>query len=634
MADTAFYDPTQQQAPATQPASQDDSSFIPPDATAPAPTQQSTSTGNFIDNADDTTQSTDSDSETQGTSPPAPTGPPVSGDTGQPIGDNSPAPMTPPPAPMGTAGYSQWQSQMQAAGYSADQISAMYSQQYNANGTPINGGSRTTGGGFYGGPPYPNDYGTGDPGTGYVGQGGLAGEGTPDDPGVVGEDLGDWQPGDVYTGTGNTSGDFLMTDTTFTPDNSSVDAAADTQPVNWDVTADQTVQGQMDQIVGHMQENPVYQSLAASLERAQASHGGENSLMAETAAYNGVVNLAFQVASADAATYARSAEFNASTANQFALSNRQFMQQALLSTQNYQQSQVLQSQQIQGNLQSVSMQIAGQIRATSIGANAQVASAQIGAAAQRAAASISAGAALASANIQRQTAMDSINANFQAQWTLNEQGQAHGLEMSDRTTDNSIRHDTVVSNQQFGQQLTLQMNTESNANLRQLMGTVGQIGATPGLTGDQQANAIRTVTDIYHTNASLTNSFYTTPAYSLGSGQAGANVTSGSNGASTNTGPGGPTYQQYGDYLSYGQGGYTMVAPPVLPYEGGSGLPTSQGGIAMYGSNTDFENATGNTVDYNNQLTNNNPIGNSPGQSTGGANYSGGNDFIPSRGGP
>lgn len=604
---TDFYDPNQDD---------ESSQRTPPPTVAPTPGPGATTQ----DASTSPATTTDAGASTDTTTPPPDQQPPP----GQPPGPTQP-PLEGYQQGMSPSDYASWYQSMTAAGYSAQQINE-YKQSVLQGGTGRVGSSSSQDT-FYGPPPYGFNYGSGDPGTGYVGQGGWAGEGTPDEPGVIGEDLGDWRPGDVYTGTGTHSGDFLMTDETFTPDNSSVDAAAGTSMTPWDVTAEQTVQGQMNIITSHMQDNPVYQSLAASLERAQAAHGGENSLMAETAAYNGVVNLAFQVASADAATYARSAEFNASTANQFALSNRQFMQQALLSTQNYQQSQVLQSQQIEGNLQSVSMQIAGQIRATSIGANAQVASAQIGAAAQIRSASIGASAALGAANIQRRTALDSIQANFEGQWALNEQGQAHNLEMSDRTTDNAIRHDIIQGNQTFGQNLTLQMNSESNANLRQLMGSVGQIGATPGLTGEQQANAINQLTQMYHTNQSLTNSFYSSPGYSLSSGQAGANMTGNSGYAPVNaaasTGPGGPTYQQYGDYLSYGQGGYTMTAAPSLQFYGGDGLVHSQGGIPMYGSNLDLENATGNSQFYNNDLTGNNPLGNNPGQVTGGANYGG-----------
>jgi hypothetical protein len=328
--------------------------------------------------------------------------------------------------------------------------------------------------------------------------------------------------------------------------------------------------------------------------------------MAQTAAYKGVVDMAFQIASQDAATYARSAEFNASTANQFALSNLQFMQNALLSTQNYQQAQVLQAQQIQGNLQSVSMQVAGQIAATKISAAATVS-----------AAGISANATLRAADIQRQTTLDSLQINFQNTWALNEQQQAHQLEMSDRTTDNSIRHDILAANTNFGQQLTLQMNTEQNANLRQLMAGVSTIGATPGLTGAQQQNAIQQLTSMYHTNSSLTSGFYGSAAYGLSTGQSGANITGQSTpgvNAAVASMPGGSTYQQYGDYLSYGQGGYTFTAAPTIQFFGGTGLPTQQGGLAMYGSNTQYQTATpGGTVNYANQLTGNNPIGNTPG---------------------
>lgn len=623
----AFYDPSAEQDDTTTPAP------------APPPQQAATQSQPFYavnedvpeDDTDTSTTTTPpttggSDTASSSTGTDTTTPPPTDGDPNPP----TQPPMTPPPAPQGTAGYTQWQQSMTAAGYTADQIAQMYSQQYDASGRPIGGrgGYGGAGGnGFYDQPPYPYDYGDSDPGTGYVGQ---------NQPPA--DSLNDWNPGQVYTGNDETplEGDGQ----TFTPDDSTVDAADDTHAVNWDVTEEQTVQGQMNQITQNMSTNPVFQSLAASLERAQAAHGGENSLMAETAAYNGVVGMAFQIASADAATYARSAEFNASTANQFALSNRQFMQQALLSTQNYQQSQVLQDQQIQGNLRSVSMQIAGTLQNTQIGANAQIASSQIGAAAQRysadaqrAAAAASAAAELGAARIQQQTALSSIQANFESQWTLNEQQQGHSLELSDRQTDNSIRHDIIAGNQQFGQQMTLQMNADNNANLRQLMGGISQIGSTPGLTGEQQANATNQLTQMYHTNANMGASFYGSSGYGLSSGASGANVTGNTAGftpmnAGTPGGPVGttPSYDQYGDYLSYGQGGYTMFAPPVTPFYGGTGLTTSQGGIPMYGSNTDFEASTGNSVDYNNQLTGSNPLGNRPGQTTGGANYTG---FLP-----
>lgn len=534
------------QATGSSTASDDGGEFMPPE---PDATEDPTDTA-----------AQPSQSEPPTTTPPVPSGPPTGPLTGYVSGMHGQA-------------YRDWRANALAQGYTQQQIDNAVRQGVDP-GAPAS----DTGGGNGGA------------------QENVDANGNP-----IGVGLGNWKPGDVYTGTGTSSGDGLMTDQTFTGE---LPADAPT-PTTWDVTPEQTVQGQMDRLTHNMQDNPLYQNIAASLERAQAAHGGANSLMAETAAYKGVVDMAFQIASADAATYARSAEFNASTANQFSLSNLQFMQQALLSTQNYQQAQVLQAQQIQGNLQSVSMQVAGQIKATTISANATVQAAGIGAQAQ-----------IDSANIQRQTALDSLQANFQNTWMLNEQQQGHSLEQMDRTTDNQIRHDIIASNTNFGQQLTLQMNTEQNANLRQLMAAVGTIGATPGLTGAQQQHAIEQITAMYHTNSNLTSSFYSSPGYSISSGQSGANIsgqtTSAVQAAVANM-PGGPTYQHYGDYLSYGQGGYTSVAPPTIPFFGGTGLPATQGGIPSYGSNLEYEHSTGNTVNYQNPLTGNNPIGNVPG---------------------
>jgi hypothetical protein len=166
--------------------------------------------------------------------------------------------------------------------------------------------------------------------------------------------------------------------------------AADIQKsTDWDVTKEQTVQGQMETLTKDLANNPVYQSIADAMRRSAAAAGGGNSLMAESAAYDKVIGLAFNIATSDAATYAKSAEFNASMKNQFSLANNNFVYQALLSDQNYAQSQVLQSEQIKGNIDSVDRQIAGQLESTKIAGKAQVMAAQA-----------QAGGMVASANIQ------------------------------------------------------------------------------------------------------------------------------------------------------------------------------------------------------------------------------------------
>lgn len=351
-------------------------------------------------------------------------------------------------------------------------------------------------------------------------------------------------------------------------------------PTNWDVTPDQTVQGQMDKLTQNISTDPTYQALAATLERKNAASGGSNSLMAESAAYNQVVGLAFNIASADAATYAKSAEFNASMADQFGLAAQQFKNTALLSDQNYKQSQVLQAEQIQGNLTSVNLQIAGQLAATNISAGAQVTSAQIGADASMSNAKLSASTSLTEADMQRQTTLDSLQIGFQSNWALNQQGESNQLHTL--YAQGGINAD--AQNRQIAGQLSIQANADNNANLRALMGSVSQIGATPGLTAEQQANAIKQTTTIYQTNQNLSSSYYAGASYGLSNGSALYSTTGvGSpTGASAPSGAAYDPYSSFGNYMLYP--GYEMTSPPTLPYFGGTGAtdvgaqPGSQGG--------------------------------------------------------
>lgn len=363
--------------------------------------------------------------------------------------------------------------------------------------------------------------------------------------------------------------------------------------VKWDVTPEQTVQGQMDQLTKNIATNPVYQSLADQLERVNASKGGGNSLMAESAAYNQVVGLAYNIATADAATYAQSAEFNASMANQYGLAEQQFINTATLSNQNFQQSQVLQASQIKGNLDSVTKQINGQLAATTIAGNASVAAAGASAAGQVAAARVGAEAStanallasqtsltesqlsaktsmdeaqlssttsLSEADTQRKTTLDGLQIGFQNNWMLNQQGQSNNLQTLGAQEQNQITNAQI----QFTYQSSLQTNTENNANLRQLMASVGTVGSTPGLTPQQQANAIQQLTDMYKTNTGLTNSFYGASTPGMSNGSVGANI----NGIPA-AAPGNGVYSTYGNYMLYP--GFQMTPPPVAPYYGGTG---------------------------------------------------------------
>lgn len=420
--------------------------------------------------------------------------------------------------------------------------------------------------------------------------GGPGGAGQSSAPGTV-TSLGNWRPGDTYAGTSPPGG---TTDKSFIPQVPANEPTA----TNWNVTPEQTVQGQMDQLTKNIGTNPVYQSLAAQLTRASAAQGNQNSLMAETAAYNQVVGLAYNVASQDAATYAKSAEFNATMANQFGLAQQQFMHTALLSDQNYKQSQVLQSEQINGNLQSVSMQIAGQIKSTSIAASAQRAAAGISANASIQNAKLASETSLKEAAMQQQTTLDGLQIGFQNQWMLSEQAQGHQLQQmgqqfvyqgqlqSNISSQNFMQgmvgtqyqdeFNNAMNTKQFGQQMTLNAQADFNANLRQLSQNIAMIGATPGLTAEQQANAISTITNIFKQNQSMSSSFYGSSTNGIANGTVGNSIT-GNNvivpplptwtppAPSPDQNP----YTQYGNYLAYP--GYELTAPPTAPFFGGTG---------------------------------------------------------------
>lgn len=355
------------------------------------------------------------------------------------------------------------------------------------------------------------------------------------------------------------------------------------KPVNWDVTPDQTVQGQMAKLTTDLQTNPVYQSLAEQLKRTSAAAGGGNSLMAETAAYNQVIGLAYNIATNDAATYAKSAEFNASMANQFGLAEGAFIHTALLSDQNYKQSQILQSEQIKGNLDSVDRQVAGQLESTRIAGEAQIgaarvqASGQVGAARAYADASIqnaklSAETSLKEAEMSRQTTLDGLGIQFQSNWALQQGGIAGDIEKIGVQAGYQKDLNAANNADQFSKSLTLQNNADFNANLRQLMANIGQIGATPGLTSEQQANAIKTETEIFKTNTALTNSAYGSAAHGIADGSI-------SNSLSNPTATTQPTAQNpygiYGNYMAFP--GFDTTPPPVLPYFGGSGAQQNVG---------------------------------------------------------
>jgi hypothetical protein len=132
---------------------------------------------------------------------------------------------------------------------------------------------------------------------------------------------------------------------------------ADPTASEWDVTEEQTVAGQLEK--NYDKDSPFMQQAAEKAQRAHQAGGGQNSLMAAKAGQEAAMETAFKVSFADAATYARSAEFNAAMKNQFGLAEQRFIQNSLLSDQNYKQSVELQTQMIAGQLEGIRQEYLG-----------------------------------------------------------------------------------------------------------------------------------------------------------------------------------------------------------------------------------------------------------------------------------
>lgn len=129
---------------------------------------------------------------------------------------------------------------------------------------------------------------------------------------------------------------------------------------DWKVTEDQTVEGRMRGLMG--EDNALNQQIRAQTQLQASRAGMQNSLMAISAGEQRVIDQAFSIASQDAQTFARSAEFNALMKNQFSQAEQAFMHTAMLSDQNFRHARLLQTEQINGQLSQIAAQIGGQLQ--------------------------------------------------------------------------------------------------------------------------------------------------------------------------------------------------------------------------------------------------------------------------------
>lgn len=92
-------------------------------------------------------------------------------------------------------------------------------------------------------------------------------------------------------------------------------------PNQWNVTANQTTQGQLQNLLNP--NSPLYQQWQQQGRDQAAARGFTgNSTIQDSAMYNAILQNATPIAGADAATYAKAAGYNADMPNQFAVANQ------------------------------------------------------------------------------------------------------------------------------------------------------------------------------------------------------------------------------------------------------------------------------------------------------------------------
>lgn len=132
---------------------------------------------------------------------------------------------------------------------------------------------------------------------------------------------------------------------------------ADPTQTEWEVTPEQTVQGQLEEL--YNRDSPFFEQARQRAIRQHLAAGGQNSAMAAGFGELAAMDQAFKVAFQDAQTYARSAEFNAAMANQYSLAEQRFIHNAMLSDQAYDQAAALQTQRVEAQLESIVLDYKG-----------------------------------------------------------------------------------------------------------------------------------------------------------------------------------------------------------------------------------------------------------------------------------
>lgn len=246
-------------------------------------------------------------------------------------------------------------------------------------------------------------------------------------------------------------------------------AALQNDPTTWDVTKDQTVAGQYADLM--KAGNPAIEAAEQATIRANASHGGGNNLMTQSAAAMSGSQVALTIATTDAATQAQAAQFNAGAANDFKKAQDAFNDNMLLSKQNFDQGIATMKDQTNQNIQQLYAQVEANAATQSTNLKATIAQLQ------------------AQTNATMETMDKTFSQNIA---TLGLQQQY--------ANDNAWT--------QYGMTVRTGYLTSVQTQQTNLMQTIAEIRANPNATAAQAASAVQDAVTQFNSFMTMNNAYY------------------------------------------------------------------------------------------------------------------------------
>lgn len=251
-------------------------------------------------------------------------------------------------------------------------------------------------------------------------------------------------------------------------------------PTQWNVTPDQTVQGQYAGLMA--KGNPAIAAAEAAVTRKYAASGGANDLMAAGAAGLAGSQVALQIASQDAQTHAQAGQFNAAAANTFKQQLNAFTDNAVLSSQNFQQGVAMLKDQSNQQIQQMYAQVEANAATQSTNLKATL------------------------ATIQGQT--NATLEQMDKQFSQNVASMGVQEQYNQRNASQSEAYTNQNAWTQYGMQVRMGYLNAVNTQQQSLMQTMGEIRANPNITAAQASAATTDAINQFNAFMTMNNAYF------------------------------------------------------------------------------------------------------------------------------